>query len=114
MTEAESRCPRCLEFEEEIRALQQRLAASGQYVTYSPGPNTNPDVEQELRRWLAVSPNADAASGFRAGWIRLARFVGPKLREWESRWQRATREHDRLKLRVGVLLMELDRLRDSR
>jgi hypothetical protein len=107
-------CPQCLEIEEEIRVLQQRLAASGQYVTYSPGPNTNPDVEQELRRWQAVIPNADAASGFRAGWTRLERFVGPKLREWESRWLRAMRDQDRLKSRIGVLLTELDRLRDSR
>jgi hypothetical protein len=61
--------------------LQQRLAAIGQYVTYSPGPNTNPDLEQELRRWLAVGSTADGASGFRAGWIRLARFLGPKLHE---------------------------------
>jgi hypothetical protein len=46
---------------------------------------------------LATSPRADAAAGYRAGWTRLARFVGPKLREWESRWQRAMREQDRLK-----------------
>jgi hypothetical protein len=114
MGDDHSSCPRCLEFEEEIRVLQQRLAASGQYVTYSPGPNTNPDVDHELNRWLATSPNADAASGFRAGWIQLARFVGPKMHEWESRWQRAVREQDRLKSRISVLLTELDRLRDSR
>jgi hypothetical protein len=109
-----SGCPRCLEFEEEIRVLQQRLAASGQYVTYSPGPNSNPNVEEELRRWLATGPNADAASGYRAGWTRLARFLGPRLREWESRWLRAKRDHEGLKMHIGVLVAEVERLLESR
>jgi hypothetical protein len=82
-------CLGCLEFEGEIRVLELRLLAVGQYVTYSPGPDSNPSVDQELRRWLATSPSADAKSGFRAGWTRLARFVGPKLQDWESRWLRA-------------------------
>jgi hypothetical protein len=73
--------------EDEIRVLHGRLAEVGQYVTYSPGPNSNPNLDEELRRWLATSPNADAASGFRAGWTRLARYVGPKLLDRESRWQ---------------------------
>jgi hypothetical protein len=72
-----SSCPQCLEFEEEIRLLQQRLAAGGQYVAYSPGPNSNPNVEEELQRWLRATPNADAASGYRAGSTRVARFLGP-------------------------------------
>jgi hypothetical protein len=114
MADAENRCARCLEFEEEIRALRHRLAASGQYVTYSPGPNTNPDVRQELRRWVAISPTADGASGLRAGWLRLSRFIGPKLCEWESRWKRAIRDQDRLKAPIGVLVTEVERLRDSR
>jgi hypothetical protein len=92
--------------------LRQRLAAAGQFVAYSPGPNPNPDVERELSRWLAVHPRADAAAGFRAGWARLARFVGPKLHEWEERWFRAMRENDRLKARVGSLLREISRLTD--
>jgi hypothetical protein len=112
--DATSRCPRCLDLEEEIRTLQLRLAASGHYVTYSPGPNSNPNIDDELKRFLVTSPKADAASGFRAGWSRLARSVGPKLREWEDRWLRARRVQDRLKSRIGVLLMELERLRDSR
>jgi hypothetical protein len=78
MATERSACPRCLEFEEEIRVPPQRLAASGQYVTCSPS----------LKRWLATSSSADAASGYRAGWTRLARFLGPRLREWESRWLR--------------------------
>jgi len=90
----DAQCARCLEFEDEIRELHQRLAAVGQYVTYSPGPNTNPNVEQELQRWLAVNPRADAAAGFRAGWARLARFVTPRLREWEARWFRSMRENE--------------------
>src|SRR6516164_9097838 len=106
MSSERSTCPRCLEFEDEIRVLQQQLTASGQYVTYSPGPNSNPNVHRELERWLAVSPNADAASGFRAGWTRLARFVGPKLQDWESRCLNAMREQDRLKSRIGVLFAE--------
>jgi hypothetical protein len=108
----DAQCPRCLEFEEEVRELHQRLAAVGQYVTYSPGPNTNPNVEVELQRWLAVNSRADVAAGFRAGWARLARFVRPKLREWEARWWRAVRENDQLKARVGSLLRELSRLND--
>jgi hypothetical protein len=62
-----ARCERCLEFQDEVRQLQQRLAASGQYVTYSPGPNPGVDVELELQRWLAVNPRSNAAAGFRAG-----------------------------------------------
>jgi hypothetical protein len=109
---AEARCPRCLEFEEEVRELHQRLAAVGQYVTYSAGPNTNPNLEHELQRWLAVNTRADAAAGFRAGWSRLARFVRPKLREWEARWWRSVHENDRLRARLGTLLRELSRLTD--
>jgi hypothetical protein len=84
--------------------LRQRLAAAGQFVAYSPGPNPNPEVERELSRWLSVNPCADASEGFRAGWARLARFVRPRLREWEARWFRAMRENDRLKARIGTLL----------
>ena len=106
-----AQCPRCLELEEELLELRQQLAA-GRYVVNSPGPNTSPQLEHELKRWLAVSPRADAAAGFRAGWSRLARFVTPKLREWEARWFRAMRENDRLKARIGSLLRELSRLND--
>jgi hypothetical protein len=114
MVTERSACPRCLEFQEEIRLLQQRLAASGQYVTYSPGPNSNPNVEEELQRWLRASPPADAATGYRAGWTRLARFLGPRLRDWESRWLRAKRDHEGLKMHIGVLVAEVERLRGSR
>ena len=106
-------CPRCLELEDQVRELHQRLAASGQYVAFSPGPNPHPDVERELQRWLSAHPHADAADGFRAGWARLARFVGPKLREWQARWFRAMRENDRLRSRIGVLLREISRLSDG-
>lgn len=106
----DAQCPRCLELEEQICELHQRLAAVGQYVTYTPGPSPAANVEHELQRWLAVNPHADAASGFRAGWARLARHVRPKLREWEARWFRAMRENDRLKARVGSLLREVSRL----
>ena len=93
--------------------LRQRLAARGDYVTYSPGPNENPDRERELGRWLAVNPRADAAAGFRAGWSRLARWMLPRLRELERRWWRAMRENNGLRSQIGVLLMEVSRLRDG-
>jgi len=80
-----AQCERCLEFQDEVSQLQQRLAASGQYVTYSPGPNPGLDVERDLQRWLAVNPRSTAAAGFRAGWARMARLVGPGLRDWEAR-----------------------------
>jgi hypothetical protein len=109
----EAQCPQCLEFQDEIRELRQRLAAAGQYVTYSPGANPAPTVESELRRWLAVAPHADAAAGFRAGWARLARLVGPRLRDWDARWWRAMRDNDRLRARIGVLIQEISRLSDG-
>jgi hypothetical protein len=65
-------------------AAGDRLASVGQYVTFSPGSNPNPNVERELQRWLGVHPHADAADGFRAGWARLARWVGPQFREMGS------------------------------
>lgn len=112
MSRDDAQCPRCLEFAAEVEDLQQRLAASGQFVANSPGPNPNHDVEREVSRWLAVHPRADAAAGFRAGWTRLARFVRPKLREWEARWWRMARENDRLRSRLGVALREISRLSD--
>jgi hypothetical protein len=108
-----AQCPRCLQFEEELRELHQRMAASGQYFTFSPGPNPNLDVEHELERWLAVHPRADASAGFRAGWARLARFVQPKLRDWEARWWRALRDNNQLRSKIGTLLREISRLTDS-
>ena len=108
------RCARCLLLEDELAELRQQLAAVGRYVMPTSGPNTNPDLDRELRRWLSVNPGADAADGFRAGWARLARFVSPKLREWEARWFRSMRDNDRLRARIGVLLRELSRLTDPR
>ena len=46
----EPQCPRCLDFAHEVEVLRQRLSASGQHVTYSPGPNPNLNVERELAR----------------------------------------------------------------
>jgi hypothetical protein len=106
------RCPRCLLLEDELADLRQQLAAVGRYVVSTPGPNTNPDLERELGRWITVHPRADAGEGFRAGWLRLARFVTPKLRDWESRWFRAMRDNDRLRARIGILLRELSRITD--
>jgi hypothetical protein len=102
-----------VQLEEELEQLRQRLAATGQYVTYSPGPNPHADIERELARWLDVHPHAEAADGFRAGWARLGRIVGPRLREWEARWFRAMRDNDRLRARVGGLLREISRLTDD-
>jgi len=109
----QAECPRCLEFQEELRALEQRIGAVGQYVTFSPGPNPHPDVESELQRWLAVTRTPSAGDGFRAGWARLARLVAPRLRDWEARWWRAVRDNDSLRSRVGTLLREVSRLNDE-
>ena len=105
-------CERCLRFEDELRDLRQRLAASGQYVAYSSGPNPNPSVEDELRRWLATSPGASAADGFRAGWRRLERFVGARLGEWEARLERAGRANAGLKSHIAALVAEIERLQN--
>ena len=105
-----ARCPRCLELEDEVDTLHQRLAALGQFVVHSPGPNPNPDCEHELARWLAVNPRADAAAGFRAGWARLARFVTARFQDWESRWWRQSRENESLRSHIGVLLSQISRL----
>ena len=106
-------CPRCLQFEDELRELRQRLMDSGRYVAFSPVPNPNPNVESELQRWLSVNPRADAAAGFRAGWTRLARFIAPRLREWESCWRCAMRDNNSPRSRIGVLLTDIERSKDS-
>ena len=103
-------CARCLQLEDELRDLRRRLAASGQYVAYSPGPNPYPNVEDELRRWLATELGADAADGFRAGWTRLARVIGPRLQDWEARWLRARRDNAGLKSHITALVAEIKRL----
>jgi hypothetical protein len=103
-------CGRCLQLEDELRDLRQRLAASGQYVAYSPGPNPYPNVEDELRRWLATEPGADATDGFRAGWTRLARMIGPRLQDWEARWLRARRDKAGLQSHITALVAEIRRL----
>ena len=102
-------CARCLELEDELHELSQRLADSGRYVAYSPGPNPYPNVEDELRRWLATEPAADAADGFRAGWTRLARVMGPRLRDWEARWLRTRRDNAGLKSHITALVAEIKR-----
>ena len=112
VADAGAQCERCIEFQDELRQMRQRLAASGQYVTYSPGPNPGFDVERELQRWLAVNPRATAAAGFRAGWARMARLVGPRLRDWEARWWRSVRDNDQLRARLGSALREVARLQD--
>ena len=112
---AESRptaCERCLQLEDEVRDVRQRLAASGRYVAFSPGPNPNPNVEDELRRWLAANPGADAAGGFRAGWTRVASVVDLRLQDWEARFVRARRDYAGLKSHTHALIAEIRRLQD--
>src|SRR5689334_10736532 len=69
--------------------------------SFSWGPNPHIDRELELARWLSVSRDADAAAGFRAGWDRMARWVQPRLQDWERRWWSCTRENDSLRSRIG-------------
>src|SRR5215471_16193528 len=99
-------CQRCQQLEEELRDLRQRLAASGHYIAFSPGPNPYPNVEDELRRWLVAEPGADASTGFQAGWLRLARVIEPRLNEWEARFTRARRDSAGLKSHINALLAE--------
>jgi hypothetical protein len=103
-------CARCLQLEDDLRDLRQRLPASGQYVAYSPGPNPHPNVEDELPRWLATEPGADATDGFRAGWTRLASVIGPRLQDWEARWVRTRRDNAGLKSHITALVAEIKRL----
>jgi hypothetical protein len=107
-----SGCPRCLELEDEVAALRERLRKAGLFIDVSPGPNPVPDGEAELRRWLAAYPRATAAEGFRAGWVRMARWIRPRLVEADAAWWRQVRENERLRARLGVLLAELERARD--
>ena len=106
-------CARCLHLEEDRRDLRRHLAASGQYVAYSPGPNPYPNVEDELRRWLATEFGADAADRFRAGWTRLARAIGPRLQEWGARWLRVRRHKAGLKSHITALVTEIKGLEVS-
>ena len=106
----ESACEGCLRLEEQLHDLRRALADSGHYVAYSPGPNPNPSVDDELRRWLPIRPGADAAAGFRAGWARLGRVVGPRLRDWEARFERARRDNAGLKSHIAALTAELQKL----
>ena len=109
---AEGTCPRCLDLEDQVATLSERLRRAGLLIAVSPGPNPVADGEAELRRWLPAHPRADAAEGFRAGWARLARALRPRLLEDEARWWRLVRENEHLRARVGVLLGELERRRD--
>jgi hypothetical protein len=105
-------CPRCYELEDQVADLQDRLGRAGLLNTFTPGANPRFDGERELRRWLAAHPRADAATAFRAGWERMARFVGPRLREWEARWWILVRENERLRAHIGRLITEVSRLSD--
>jgi hypothetical protein len=96
-----------------VAELHERLRRAGLEIAFSPGPNPVPEGESEARRWLAAHPRADPAAGFRAGWARMARFVAPRLREWESRWRAAMRQNDHLRAQIGILLRELSRLSDD-
>jgi len=107
-------CARCYAFEDEVAELRERLRRAGLEVAFSPGPNPFVDGGVEARRWLAAHPRAGPAAAFRAGWDRMAKYVTPRLREWESRWWAAMRQNDHLRSRLGVLLLEISRLRDDR
>jgi hypothetical protein len=38
-------CPRCLDLEDEVAALKERLRQAGLLIAVSPGPNPVPDGE---------------------------------------------------------------------
>ncbi len=82
-------------------------------TSLTPLVRTATDLDRELKRGLAVNPRADASAGFRAGWARLARWVQPRLRDWEHRWRRALRENNSLRSHIGVLLREISRRSES-
>ena len=73
-------------------------------------PIPYPNVEDELRLWLTTAPGGDAAAGFRAGWTRLARVIGPRLQDWEARFARAQRDREGLRAHIQALVAEIRRL----
>ena len=92
--------------------MRQQLAAVGRYVVTTPGRIPTPSSSASSSAGWPSTRARTRAAGFRAGWARLARFVGPRLRDWEARWFRAMRENDRLKSHIGGLLREISRLTD--
>jgi hypothetical protein len=76
------------------------------------GPNPYPNVDEELRRWLATEPGADGAAGFHAGWTRLTRVIAPRLQDWEARLVRAGRDNAGLRSHIAALVAEIRRLED--
>ena len=64
-------CQRCLQLEEELRDLRQRLAASGRYVAFSPGRILirlwRTSCGDGARRSLAPMPRPGSGAGGR-GW----------------------------------------------
>jgi hypothetical protein len=106
------RCPRCDVFERELAELRQRVSRPGLDGACAPAPELVVDGEAEARRWLAAHPRAAPAAAFRAGWSAMARFVAPRLREWEARWWGAVRQNEQLRSQIGVLIREISRLSD--
>jgi hypothetical protein len=104
--------PRCDAFERELAELRLRLGSAGPDGAFAPAPELVVDGEAEGKRWLAAHPRAAPADAFRAGWSAMARFVAPRLREWEARWWGAVRQNEQLRSQIGVLIREISRLSD--
>jgi hypothetical protein len=102
----------CLELKREADDVRQQLARAGRNAG-KPQSIADNDLEREPARWLDSNRQADAAAGFRAGWARLSKLAGPRIRDWEALWWKASREQDSLRSRIGVLLREISRLTDS-
>ena len=58
------------------------------------------------------APRADAAAPGSRQSGPSRRGGQPRLRDWEALWWKATREQERLRARVGMLLAEISRLSD--
>jgi hypothetical protein len=111
-------CPRCLELEDEVAALRERLRRAGLLIAMSPGPNPVPDGEAELRRWLAeVASNVRAlkqsiGAAEKAGRRRVAASLQDDLEAELARQEKARGDRAHILERAAAWQERRQRARD--